>query len=222
MCRKHERRCVEALELREAAMQEWTRAETLEDVRRTWARLGGLMTLHRYGREHYARMGKRSGEARRRLLSGTRGVAMRAALVALVASAFLVGSTDDAAAATVTEHQLALYAGVAENVKGGGYGNGDAYTYAVALWAYTDNDAYAALYRATERESVRVMLARVAHDACPGGVHEDLSCKELPLSGGGGGSPVGGGGDGLPEIEALTHPHILPAQGWRLNSPFDW
>ncbi len=33
MCRKHERRCVEALALREAAMKEWCKAETYEQVR---------------------------------------------------------------------------------------------------------------------------------------------------------------------------------------------
>jgi hypothetical protein len=29
---------------------DWTRAETFEEVRSAWARLGGRTTLHRYGR----------------------------------------------------------------------------------------------------------------------------------------------------------------------------
>ena len=64
MCsRKGERRCPELLRLRDTALEEWTRAETYEDVRSCWARLGGLTTLHRYGREHFAELGCLSGEA---------------------------------------------------------------------------------------------------------------------------------------------------------------
>ena len=54
MCVKRQRRCPELLEIREQALTEWTRAETFEEVRSTWARLGGLVTLHRYGREHFS------------------------------------------------------------------------------------------------------------------------------------------------------------------------
>jgi hypothetical protein len=53
MCAKRQRRCPELLEIRAEALEEWTEAETLEEVRATWARLGGLVTLHRYGREHF-------------------------------------------------------------------------------------------------------------------------------------------------------------------------
>ena len=50
---KRERRCPEALALRETACREWCRAETHEQVRSCWGRLGGLVTLHRYGTEHF-------------------------------------------------------------------------------------------------------------------------------------------------------------------------
>jgi hypothetical protein len=49
-----------ALQLREQALQEWTKAETLEAVRIAWGRLGGRVTLHRYGREHFAELAKAS------------------------------------------------------------------------------------------------------------------------------------------------------------------
>jgi hypothetical protein len=56
MCAKRQRRCAALLALREEALQEWARAETLHDVRVAWGRLGGRVTLHRYGREHFARL----------------------------------------------------------------------------------------------------------------------------------------------------------------------
>ncbi len=34
-------------------------------LRSCWARLGGRITMHRYGREHFAKLGRMSGEARR-------------------------------------------------------------------------------------------------------------------------------------------------------------
>ena len=53
MCRKYQRRCDALRELAQQALQEWAGAETLEDVRASWGRLGGLTTLHRYGRQHF-------------------------------------------------------------------------------------------------------------------------------------------------------------------------
>jgi len=53
MCVKHERRCPALNAIREDALLEWCGAETLEDVRACWSRLGGKVTLHRYGREHF-------------------------------------------------------------------------------------------------------------------------------------------------------------------------
>ena len=35
-------------------------ASTLHDVRVAWGRLGGRVTLHRYGREHFAALAKAS------------------------------------------------------------------------------------------------------------------------------------------------------------------
>jgi hypothetical protein len=60
MCQKRQRRCAALLQLREAALQEWTKAETYSDVCRAWGRLGGLTTAHRYGREHFAALAKAS------------------------------------------------------------------------------------------------------------------------------------------------------------------
>jgi FMN phosphatase YigB (HAD superfamily) len=54
MCAKGERRCEEREELQLQAGAEWAVAEELEQVRAAWARLGGLTTLHRYGREHFS------------------------------------------------------------------------------------------------------------------------------------------------------------------------
>jgi hypothetical protein len=60
MCAKRQRRCVVLLAIREEAFEEWTRAETFEEVCRVWARLGGRATLHRYGREHFSELAKAS------------------------------------------------------------------------------------------------------------------------------------------------------------------
>jgi hypothetical protein len=59
MCAKRQRRCVVLLAIREEAFEEWTRAETFEEVCRVWARLGGRTTLHRYGRGHFAALARR-------------------------------------------------------------------------------------------------------------------------------------------------------------------
>jgi hypothetical protein len=50
MCAKRQRRCSALLAIREEVLMEWSRAETFEQVRSCWARLGGRTTLHRYGR----------------------------------------------------------------------------------------------------------------------------------------------------------------------------
>jgi hypothetical protein len=60
VCQKRQRRCPVALQLREEALREWTRARTFEAVRSCWGRLGGLVTLHRYGREHFSELAKAS------------------------------------------------------------------------------------------------------------------------------------------------------------------
>ena len=44
---------------REEALQEWIVAETYSDVCRAWGRLGGRVTLHRYGRGHFAEIARR-------------------------------------------------------------------------------------------------------------------------------------------------------------------
>lgn len=63
MCAKGRRRCPEVLALREEALQEWCEAETFEEVRVSWARLGGLVTKHRYGREHFVLLARhRNGD----------------------------------------------------------------------------------------------------------------------------------------------------------------
>ena len=59
MCAKYQRRCPELLRLREEALQEWTVAETLHEVRVSWGRLGGRTTLHRYGRAHFSGLARR-------------------------------------------------------------------------------------------------------------------------------------------------------------------
>jgi len=66
VCAKRQRRCPELLAIREEAVEEWCRAETLGGVRVAWGRLGGRVTLHRYGRHHYRELGRRSALARRR------------------------------------------------------------------------------------------------------------------------------------------------------------
>jgi hypothetical protein len=60
MCAKRHRRCAVLLAIREEALQEWIRAETYSDVCRAWGRLGGRVTLHRYGRKHFAKLAKGS------------------------------------------------------------------------------------------------------------------------------------------------------------------
>ena len=61
MCqKKYARRCPVLLQMREEALAEWCRAETYSDVCRAWGRLGGCVTLHRYGREHFAALAKAS------------------------------------------------------------------------------------------------------------------------------------------------------------------
>ena len=64
MCCKNERRCSALLEIREAALREWCRAETYSDVCRAWGRLGGRVTLHRYGRGHFAQIARRRAPVR--------------------------------------------------------------------------------------------------------------------------------------------------------------
>jgi hypothetical protein len=59
VCQKRQRRCAEALALREAAYREWEVAEELRDVRVAWGRLGGRITLHRYGRGHFSELARR-------------------------------------------------------------------------------------------------------------------------------------------------------------------
>jgi hypothetical protein len=56
MCAKYQRRCPALLALREQALAEWTVAESYEQVQTAWRRLGGRVTLHRYGTDHYRRM----------------------------------------------------------------------------------------------------------------------------------------------------------------------
>jgi hypothetical protein len=63
MCAKRQRRCAALLAIREEALQEWILAETLHDVRVCWGRLGGLTTLHRYGREHFSELALRRRRA---------------------------------------------------------------------------------------------------------------------------------------------------------------
>ena len=57
MCAK--RRCAVLIQIREEALDEWTRAETAHDVRVAWRRLGGRVTAHRYGRSHFAEHARR-------------------------------------------------------------------------------------------------------------------------------------------------------------------
>jgi hypothetical protein len=62
MCAKYQRRCPALLAIREEALQEWSRAETLRDVRVAWGRLGGLTTYHRHGSKHFAKLATRRWE----------------------------------------------------------------------------------------------------------------------------------------------------------------
>ena len=59
MCQKRQRHCAALLAIREEALQEWIVAETYSDVCRAWGRLGGRVTLHRYGRQHFAELARR-------------------------------------------------------------------------------------------------------------------------------------------------------------------
>jgi hypothetical protein len=64
MCRKRERHCREYEDFRQAAYAEWEVAEELEEVRAAWSRFGGLVTLHRYGRQHFSLLARhRWGDA---------------------------------------------------------------------------------------------------------------------------------------------------------------
>ena len=65
MCTKRQRHCQECLRLQEQAVSEWTGAATLSACLASWGRFGGRVTLHRYGRTHFAELGRRSGLARR-------------------------------------------------------------------------------------------------------------------------------------------------------------
>jgi hypothetical protein len=60
VCAKRQRRCAALLAIREEALQEWIKAETYSDVCRAWGGLGGRVTLHRYGREHFSELAKAS------------------------------------------------------------------------------------------------------------------------------------------------------------------
>ena len=59
MCQKRQRRCAVAVQLREEAFEEWTRAETFEEVCRAWSRLGGRTTLHRRGSDWFRELALR-------------------------------------------------------------------------------------------------------------------------------------------------------------------
>jgi hypothetical protein len=63
VCAKRQRRCPVLLRIREEAFEEWTRAETFEEVCRVWGRLGGSVTLHCYGPEHFAELARRRWRA---------------------------------------------------------------------------------------------------------------------------------------------------------------
>ena len=70
VCQKRQRRTTALLEIREEALAEWCVAETLHDVRVAWGRLGGRVTLHRYGRMHFAELAKLRRRHREELASG--------------------------------------------------------------------------------------------------------------------------------------------------------
>ncbi len=59
MCAKYQRRCPTLLAMREEAVSEWTGAETQHAVWVAWGRLGGRVTLHRYGPAHFSELGRR-------------------------------------------------------------------------------------------------------------------------------------------------------------------
>jgi hypothetical protein len=62
VCQKRQRRCPQLLAIREDAFAEWAKAETFEDVRSTWCRLGGRTTLHRYGVPYFKALALRRHE----------------------------------------------------------------------------------------------------------------------------------------------------------------
>jgi hypothetical protein len=59
MCQKYQKRCATVLALREAALLEWSKAETFEQVCQAWGRLGGNVTKHRYGTQHFRELARR-------------------------------------------------------------------------------------------------------------------------------------------------------------------
>jgi hypothetical protein len=63
MCQKRQRRCPVLLQIREEAFEEWNKAETYEQVRACWSRLGGRTTYHRYGSAHYSELARRPRQA---------------------------------------------------------------------------------------------------------------------------------------------------------------
>jgi hypothetical protein len=63
MCAKLQRRCSVLLAIREEALQEWIRAETLHDVRVAWGRLGGRTLLHRRGPGYFSELARRRRRA---------------------------------------------------------------------------------------------------------------------------------------------------------------
>ena len=66
MCAKRQRRCPALLQIREEALEEWMRAETFEEVHAAWSRLGGRVTLHRYGRGHFSELASLAKASRNR------------------------------------------------------------------------------------------------------------------------------------------------------------
>ena len=66
VCTKRQRRCPALLAIREEALQEWIRAETLHDVRVAWGGLGGRVTaLPCTAKAEGASQSSRVGDVRR-------------------------------------------------------------------------------------------------------------------------------------------------------------
>jgi hypothetical protein len=64
MCsKKRQRRCPALLAIREEALQEWARTETLHDVRIAWGRLAGRTLLHRRGPGYFSELARRRRRA---------------------------------------------------------------------------------------------------------------------------------------------------------------
>jgi hypothetical protein len=59
LCAKRQRRCPALLAIREEALAEWCRAETLHEVRVAWGRLGGKTLLHRRGPAYFSQLARR-------------------------------------------------------------------------------------------------------------------------------------------------------------------